>query len=67
MFTPINKKGKTMRELTKEETQQVNGGRLDWQGGGSIVLSLSIVSPVTFAFGFPIGMAMLAVAAFKDQ
>ena len=56
-----------MRELTKEETQQVNGGRLDWQGGGSIVLSLSIVSPVTFAFGFPIGMAMLAVAAFRDQ
>jgi hypothetical protein len=67
MFAPINKKGKTMRELTKEETHLVNGGRLSWQEGGSIVLGLSIVSPVTFAFGFPIGMAMLAVAAFSDQ
>lgn len=56
-----------MRELTKEETQLVNGGRLSWQGGGSIVLGLSIVSPVTFAFGFPIGMAMLAVAAFTEH
>ena len=56
-----------MRELTKEEMQQVNGGRLSWQGGGSIVLGLSIVSPVTFAFGFPIGMAMLAVAAFTER
>jgi lactobin A/cerein 7B family class IIb bacteriocin len=56
-----------MRELTKEEMQLVNGGRLSWQAGGAIVLGLSIVSPVTFAFGFPIGMSMLAVAAFTEQ
>ena len=64
MFAPINKKGKTMRELTKEETQQVNGGGLDWRTGASIVLTLSVWSPVTVVFGVPIALSMYAVSTF---
>ncbi len=53
-----------MRELTKEETQQVNGGGLDWRTGSSMVLTLSMWSPVTFAFGAPIALSMYAVSTF---
>jgi hypothetical protein len=66
MFAPINKKGKTMRELTKQETQQVNGGGLDWRTGASMVLTLSVWSPVTVVFGVPIALSMYAVSTF-DQ
>jgi hypothetical protein len=64
MFAPISKKGKTMRELTKEETQQVNGGGLDWRTGASMVLTLSVWSPVTVVFGVPIALSMYAVSTF---
>jgi hypothetical protein len=66
MFAPINKKGKTMRELTKQETQQVNGGGLDWRTSASMVLTLSMWSPVTFAFGAPIALSMYAISAFHQ-
>jgi hypothetical protein len=66
MVAPINKKGKTMRELTKQETQQVNGGGLDWRTGASMVLTLSMWSPVTVVFGVPIALSMYAVSTF-DQ
>jgi hypothetical protein len=66
MVAPINKKGKTMRELTKEETQQVNGGGLDWRTGSSMVLTLSMWSPATLAFGVPIALSMYAISAFHQ-
>jgi lactobin A/cerein 7B family class IIb bacteriocin len=56
-----------MRELTKEETQQINGGRLKWGAGAAAVLTLSMWSPVTFAFGLPIAAGMYTVAAFTDK
>jgi|TARA_B110000977_G_scaffold201560_1_gene296872 hypothetical protein len=64
MFAPINKKGKKMRELTKQETQQVNGGGLDWRAGASAVLTLSMWSPATAFFGVPIAVSMYAVSTF---
>ena len=55
-----------MRELTKEETQLVNGGGLDWRTSASMVLTLSMWSPATFAFGAPIALRMYAVSAFHQ-
>ena len=49
-----------MRELTAAEMQQVNGG-LSWGDGAAIVFSLSPYSPITAAFGVPIGTAMLVL------
>jgi bacteriocin-like protein len=53
-----------MRELTKEETQQVNGGGLDWRTGASIVRTLSTWPPITAVFGVPIALSMYAVSTF---
>jgi len=53
-----------MRELTKQETQQVNGGGLDWRTGASAVLTLSMWSPATAFFGVPIAVSMYAVSTF---
>lgn len=47
-----------MRELTTREVEVVNGG-LSWGEGAGIVFSLSLYSPVTAAFGLPIGAAMV--------
>ena len=55
-----------MRELTKEEMQQVNGGGLDWRTGASMVLTLSVWSPVTVVFGVPIALSMYAISAFHQ-
>ena len=49
-----------MRELTAAEMQQVNGG-LGWAEGGTAIMALGFLSPVTAGFGFFIGMSMLAV------
>ena len=64
MVVPIHKKGKMMRELTKEEMQQVNGAGLDWRTGASMVLTLSMWSPATVVFGVPIALSMYAVSTF---
>lgn len=55
-----------MRELTENELEQISGG-LSWTEGGLTILTLSAVSPVTFAFGAPIAAGMLTVAHFTDQ
>jgi hypothetical protein len=56
-----------MRELTKEEKQQVNGGGLDWETGAASVLTLSMWSPATLAFGLPIAAGMYTVALFSSK
>jgi hypothetical protein len=49
-----------MRELAVEEMQQVNGGITPLEGA-SMIVSLSLYSPVTLAFGMPIAGALLVV------
>ncbi len=49
-----------MRELTVEEMQQVDGGLTPIEGA-SLIASLSMFSPVTFAFGIPIAGALVVV------
>ena len=56
-----------MRELTNEELQVVNGGKLSWGDGASAVLALSLYSPVTMAFGLPIAGAMYTMAVLSDN
>lgn len=50
-----------MRELNANEVNSVSGGFNDWQAGGMTILGMSSFSPVTMAFGYPIGGAMLAL------
>lgn len=50
-----------MRELNMNEVEQVSGGLNDWQTGGISILAMSSYSPVTMAFGYPIGGTMLAL------
>lgn len=52
-----------IRELTFEEIESVNGA-VDWTSGGMMVLGVSGYSPVTAAFGVPIGLSMLAIGYF---
>lgn len=52
-----------MRVLTQGEIEDVTGGLNDFQEGGLAIMGMSIYSPVTFAFGFPIGGAMFAVGS----
>ncbi|NWO04356.1 MAG: hypothetical protein HLX50_01200 [Alteromonadaceae bacterium] len=50
-----------MRELNVQEINRVSGGFNDWQAGGMTILGMSSFSPVTMAFGYPVGGAMLAL------
>lgn len=50
-----------MRELNSQEVEEVSGGFNDWQAGGMAILGMSSFSPVTMAFGYPIGASMLAL------
>lgn len=50
-----------MHELNKQEVEEVSGGFNDWQAGGMTILGMSSFSPVTMAFGYPIGASMLAL------
>lgn len=49
------------RDLTSKEIEVVAGGRLNWSEGASIVIGLSMFSPITMCFGFPIAGGMLVV------
>ncbi|WP_250656427.1 hypothetical protein [Alkalimarinus coralli] len=54
-----------MKELSMQEVENVSGGDFnDWQNGGLAVMGLSLYSPVTAAFGLPIGGAMFALGSF---
>lgn len=53
-----------MQELSLNEIEDVNGGYNDWQNGGLAVMGLSLYSPVTAAFGLPVGGAMFALGSF---
>lgn len=50
-----------MRELNSLELQQVSGGALSMKEGAALIIGISSFSPVTAAFGYPIGFAMLYV------
>lgn len=50
-----------MRKLGMQEVEEVSGGFNDWQSGGMAILGMSSFSPVTMAFGYPIGAAMLTL------
>ena len=48
-----------MRELNRQEIQQVSGG-LNWTEGGVAIIGLGIAGgPVTAGFGLAVGGAML--------
>jgi len=48
-----------MRELNVHEVKVVSGGALDVGEGASLILALGAVGgPATFAFAFPIAMAL---------
>lgn len=54
-----------MKELNELDVQQVSGGRLDWDSGGSLVIGLGFAGgPATALFGLAIGGAMLAVGYY---
>ena len=55
-----------MRELTAAEMQQVNGG-LGALDGASLIMTLSMWSPVTFAFGTPIAGALLGLHYISEN
>jgi hypothetical protein len=50
-----------MQEMTTQEMDHVNGGVMNWREGAAFVAGLSMYSPVTMAFGFPIAGAMLYI------
>ena len=51
-----------MRELTQSELAEVSGGRISFNEGAALILAAGAIGgPATFAFAFPIAVAMYHV------
>lgn len=55
-----------MRTLCETEIQEVSGALNEWQAAGVAIMSLSLYSPVTMAFGFPIGAAVFGLGSWDS-
>ncbi|MBO9749481.1 MULTISPECIES: hypothetical protein [Xanthomonas] len=56
-----------MRELTAEETKEIDGGMSDFTTGGIAVISIGFAGgPATAAFGLLVGGAMLVVGHYQQ-
>ena len=58
---------KNIRELNSAEIDMVAGGLNQWQSAGIAVISISAYSPVTAAFGMPIGLAMFGLGSIRTM